>query len=865
MRDFFKRFVLKRQKLDESQAEALRLDFQARYHHFKLLLNANNQALEIMADIDDALKGARPFGMTYVRAMSTRVSAQVFQIIKQMTELAPDRYLGLDLAFKEIQQQISPYLAANSLGREGPMVMPLEAADGRHVDQVGAKMANLGEMTNQIHIKVPNGFVVTANGYRHFLDHNDLQPEIERRVQAAEAERLDALYELSASLQQLIIRSEVPPDLKEAIEEQYRRLETIEGKGVNVALRSSALGEDQGETSFAGQYRSELNVSEDNLLHAYKEVIASKYGVTAMMYRLSRGIPHEEAAMPVGCLAMVPALSGGVLYSRNPMNIRDNTIIINAAWGLPKSVVDGRSAVDLFVVSRGEPLQIQEKIIAGKDHQLVCQTEEGVSRIELTDSEGSSPSLQDQEVLDLARLAIRLEEYYGPPQDIEWAIDKSGNIILLQCRPLQQQALKKKTALPQEKVLPSSVILHGGVTASPGVAAGPVFHVKKDGDVLQFPKDAVLVAAQALPSWAPLLGQAAAVVTAQGSFAGHLATVAREYGVPALFNLKGALDQLGNGRLITVDVDNLCIHEGRREELLKDQIKPKNLMAGSPVFLALKGAAQHITPLNLLDPDGPDFKPGNCRTFHDITRFCHEKAVQEMFRFGKAHRFPERSSKQLFCNVPMQWWVLNLDDGFEQEVTEKYVHIDNIVSIPMLALWEGITAIPWCGPPPLDSRGFMTVMYEATRNTALTTGVPSSYASRNYFMISSNYCNLNSRLGFHFSLVESLVGKRPGENYISFQFKGGAADYERRRLRVHFVKDLLAQYDFNVEINKDTLIARLEGFEKEYMISRLKILGYLTIHTRQLDMIMSNPGSVNHYREKLTKEIRRILSNEIDE
>ncbi len=843
--------------------EELRTDFRARYHQFKLLLNANNKALEIMAEMEDALRGTWPFGMSFVRSRSTSVSTNVFQIVKHLNELSPGKYKALYERFREIQKEINPFVYPRTAKKEGPLVLSLKDVDRDLADQVGSKIANIGEIRNRIHLKVPDGFVITSQAYQQFMELNDLQAEIDQRIQATDVDRVDKLYQLSVDIQQLIIRSPVPEDLKADILENYRLLESVNGKGPTLAMRSSALGEDTAGTSFAGQYRSELNVSEENIFDSYKEILASKYGLPAMTYRLNRGIRDEDVAMCVGCLCMVDAISGGVLYSRNPMRIRDETIVINSVWGLPKSVVDGSTTPDLFVISRDDPMMILRKEVPVKEQKFVCYPDEGVCRVDMAGEESSKASLTDEQALELAQLAVQVEEHYGVQQDIEWALDPDNNIVFLQCRPLRQTDIQgfqdTESVRPEEA---DSVILRGGVTASPGVAAGPVFIVKKDMDILQFPEGGVLVTAQSLPRWATLLNRAAAVVTEQGSIAGHLGNVAREFGVPALFGLKEAIDQLENGQVVTVDADGLSIYEGRIDDLLKREEKPKNLMEGSPVFEALHGASRLIIPLNLLDPNAPEFRPDNCKTFHDITRFCHEKSVHEMFSFGKEHRFPERSSKQLLCKVPMQWWVLNLDDGFYEEVESKYVNLENIASIPMLALWEGITAVPWEGPPPVDGKGFMSVMFQATANTALVPGVRSQYADRNYFMISKNYCSLSSRLGFHFSTVETLVSDRSSENYISFQFKGGAADYQRKRKRIVFVMELLEDYDFRVDVKEDSLIARLEDREEGFMKERLKILGYLTMHTRQLDMIMANNSKVRYYRSKIKKDIQNMIDSQ---
>jgi pyruvate, water dikinase len=848
---------------EKADSESLRLLFRSRYHHFKLLLNANQKALGLMAEIEEALRGKAPFGMSFVRSRCTAVSTNVFQIVRCLNELAPGRYEPLLDRFKEIRKRVDPPLPAQDRSSgEAPLVLPLEEVDRGMADLVGSKLCNLGEIGRRLRFKIPRGFAVTASAYVSFMKENDLQSEIDRRIQSTDPESLEDLFTLSASIQQMIISAPVPEGIARAIGSHLERLIQAQGgRRITFAMRSSALGEDVHGTSFAGQYRSELNVSSENILEAYKGILASKYTLAAMAYRLNRGLRDEDVAMCVGCLEMVDAVSGGVAYSRNPLDIRDETIEIHSAWGLPKSVVEGSSGSDVFVVDRSDPSRVRRREVAKKEQKFVCYPEEGLCRVELTREECSAPSLTDGQAVQIAALAGEIEGFYRTAQDVEWALDRDGSIFLLQCRPLQQReeppdrpAGEKKAGQSQGKT-----ILQGGVTASPGVAVGPVYAVHKDMDGLRFPAGAVLLAAHPFPRWAALLGRAAAVITTQGGIAGHLASVAREFRVPALFGVQDAMERLRPGDLVTVDADGRKVYEGRIEALLAGKEEPRNLMEGSPVYEALRKAADQVIPLNLLDPESPGFRPENCRTFHDITRFCHEKSVKEMFRFGRDHHFPERSSKQLLCQVPMQWWILNLDDGFREEVEGRYVRLENIVSVPMLAVWEGITAMPWEGPPPVDGKGFASVMFEATRNTALVPGMKSNYGHRNYFVISRNYCSLSSRLGFHFSIIEALVSDRGPENYLTFQFKGGAADLERRSRRVHFIREILEEQGFRVEVKEDTLIARVAEEESEFMKQRLRILGFLTIHTRQLDMIMSNPESLQYYGAKLRKDIREKI------
>ncbi len=863
LRKFVKNVFGCADKSDVGQSpEALRAMFKSRYLGFKELLDANNRALEIMASMEHAVSGSQSFGMAFVRANCTAVSVNVYKIVQNMNRISSNRYAGLFDAFEEIRSRINTILEERTEFENGDLILPLEDIDKGMTDQVGSKMANLGEIKNLGGFPVPEGFAIAASAYELFLTHNNLQEEINRRIQPLDLENMEMLHKASADIQQLIIRSSLPPELESGILRAYGRLEKTAGEGVNVAMRSSALGEDTEKSSFAGQYRSELNVSAEFLSHSYKEIVASKYSPQAIMYRLSMGFRDEDMAMCVGCMAMVDATASGVMYSRDPGNIRNDVVVINAVWGLAKSVVDGTVSPDLLVVSKESPAHIVKREIVTKDKKFVCFAEEGICRMALVGDEKDEPAITDEQTMTLAALAVDLEQYYGHPQDIEWSIDRDGEVRILQSRPLRQADTEMKAA--REVIDPGSgqpAILEGGVTASPGVASGPAFLVNTTVDVLQFPAGAVLVVDHGLPQWAAVLNRAAAVITNRGGITGHLATVSREFNVPALFNTLEATAKIENGVTVTVDADGQKVYGGRVESLLKEaSAERKNLMKGSPVYNTLERVLGHISPLNLIDPDAISFKPGNCKTYHDITRFCHEKSVKEMFGFGKDHHFAERSSKRLVCEVPMQWWVIDLEDGFKEPAEGDRVKLENIASIPMLALWEGITAIPWQGPPPVDAKGFLSVMFRSTMDPSLDPARRSVYAEKNYFMISKHFCNLASRFGYHFSTIEAFVSDNSRENYVSFNFKGGGADYNRRVLRVRFIEHILKKFDFRVEINEDNIIARLEAYDQAFLTERLKVLGYMSIHTRQLDMIMANRAAVNHYITQHLKDIYSFVS-----
>ena len=184
--------------------------------------------------------------------------------------------------------------------------------------------------------------------------------------------------------------------------------------------------------------------------------------------------------------------------------------------------------------------------------------------------------------------------------------------------------------------------------------------------------------------------------------------------------------------------------------------------------------------------------------------------------------------------------------------------LEDIQSVPMLALWKGITALPWSGPPAMDRKGLMSVMFEATANPELNEALPSAYAVRNYFLISRTFCSLFSRFGFHFSTVEALAGERIRENYIRFGFKGGAAGLECRSNRVELLASVLDQIGFQVSADGDSLTARQDHVSQNEVVRSLVSLGHVIMHTRQLDMVMADRASVQQYRKRLIHDIEML-------
>lgn len=473
-------FKFLRRFLKEEEDEQVRL--QDKFTHFRSLLDHNNQALEIMADMEEKLSGDFLFDTGYLETQVGRLGASIARMVRELNLLTRDRYRELVLISQQISAEILRELEAIPTIPETPYILPLSALSRDLAPAVGGKMANLGEIGNRIGLPVPQGFAITASAYKHFLESSSLAADLAARLSQANVADLDSLKSLSRELQALVRQAPLPQDLEEAILQAAQILPTPW-----LSVRSSAVGEDT-EFSFAGQFATLLNVDAASLPEHYKEIVASKFTSRAIFYWKYRHFSINELPMAVGVLAMVPARASGVMFSRDPHDPRVDAVLISAVWGLGKYAVDGTVSPDLFAVGRDESRTLKSRRIAIKPVALACLPDGGAAEITLPPEQAQAPCLTDAQAQTLADLALELEEHFGQPQDIEWALGEGGNLIILQSRPLRISAPvpapEEHEPVPEPTAPP---LLHYGIRAVGGAAAGRVHLFLHDEDLGEIP------------------------------------------------------------------------------------------------------------------------------------------------------------------------------------------------------------------------------------------------------------------------------------------------------------------------------------------------------------------------------------------
>ncbi|HTG01775.1 MAG TPA: PEP/pyruvate-binding domain-containing protein [Nitrospirota bacterium] len=822
-------------------------ELKKKYLLFLDLLKANNRVLSLMADMEEKSSGEYLFDKQYIVNTTESIATGVASIIQLLNDISGGKYTVLNERFRFIQESLSPLLFPRRNIKPGRLTIDIRDLSGTMSDVAGGKIAQLGEIKNRLNLPVPDGFVITTYASKLFLEHNNLGDRINGMLQGLNANDLSAVNAMSANICELISKAELPQDVVDAIDNSIRAMQ----QPLVVSVRSSAILEDS-DFSFAGQYATFLNVPADKIKQRYREVVASLFTPRAIFYYKTKGLTEDDIIMAVGVVRMVEPKAAGVLYTVDPNEPDRDVVIINSLRGLGQAVVDGTMAPDYYAVNKSSGA-ITDMKIAQQSRMLVCSPEGDIREQDVPSEDQGTPSIDDTQIKELFSYAASLEKHYGVPQDIEWALDSRNRLYLLQSRPLNTLAGENTSQHVPRRIEGQTVIIDKGIIACKGIAWGKAFVVNNNSNLTDFPDGAVLVARHTSPRYVTVMKKASAIITDVGGITGHMASLSREYGVPTLLDTGRATSMIKHGQEITVDAYNCNVYAGKVDSLLAYAVKKPKVVLGGPLFDMLGTVLKWIVPLNLANPEDRNFRQAACMTFHDITRYTHEKVMSEMFRIGEG-KDSGIGTIALNYEGPLDAHLIDMDNCVADGVT--VASPDDIHSIPFSSFLKGLFSMKWPEPRPADAHGLIgMMMHHATRSETETYDV----GRRSFALVARNYMNFSVRLGYHFSMIEAYAGENRNDNYIRFFFKGGGAAVDRRLRRLKVISEILKALDFRIKATEDVMNASLTKYDASDITDKLEVMGKLTVYTKQLDLVMYNDALVDqHISQFITQHIRGV-------
>jgi pyruvate,water dikinase len=732
------------------------------FSKFRALLEANTAALTTMAAMERMLGGEYIFDRAFLEKTAREVTDLAYQAVYAVNAMTGNRYVALYDRFMVLAAAVEDILA----GRPGPdddrLIRPLARLRLEDRPKVGQEGAALGELAGQLGLFVPRGFVVPPAAWTGGI--------------------------LSA-------------EAREAIAAGLR--DPIEGPSASAVTIAVVMLAPSGET-----VRQEA-----------RGVPARAEAVLAALDGASQAALAElgDDAAGVRTSALVAATPPAVLRGQIQTSWREEAgqIVLRLdVW--PD---DDPATRDTLFLDRSHPFAARRASLAPK--RLDRRMPDGIAALDASPNgllRGSS-LLSFETAAALAGQALAAERVLGASLQLGFCLESSGQAVFESVRPLDQ-------ALPARAAsAPATALLSGGEAACLGVASGLVVPVDETTPAASFPFGAIAVARSASPALTPLLRRAGAMVTEVGDAAGHLAAVAREYRVPALFGLPGALAALPKGTVVTVDAEAGLVSSGASENLPAAE---SGLSPDDPEYLTLRRLLRRIARLSLTDPAAPDFSVEGCRSLHDILHFAHDQAVAVLADLRQAG-ISERLATPLPLAVPLDLRVLDIGGGLAPGAAD----LATVRSRPLAALLSGLLAPGMWDTTP--ARLGLGDMIEAMGRPLPTTAGNLAIAAR-------SYCNVSLRLGYHFTVIDAYLGRNPEKNTIYFRYVGGLANAAGRAARATFLQRILSRYDFKVETAGDLVVARLKLIEPDTAEKALHLLGRLCAFARQRDTSLTSPA-----------------------
>lgn len=555
----------------------------------------------------------------------------------------------------------------------------------RDIPLVGGKCANIGELMVKVGVPVPNGFAITARGYKFYLKKNKVERQIRRQLRGLDTKNVRQLMERGAAIRQLIRSAEMPPSLEKEILRAYKKM----GRSY-VSVRSSATAEDLPGASFAGQQETYLNViGNEELIKRVKDCFASLFTNRAISYRVDKKFSHFKVAISVAVQKMVRSdlACSGVVFTIDPDSGHPSFVMLNGSWGLGDYIVQGKVNPDTFLVFKPS-LTIIEKILGKKRRKLIRGVKGNVDK-KTSKRERASFILSDKEIKQLADWCIKIERHYKMPMDIEWAKDGvNKRLYVLQARPETVHALRKNV-IETYRLKGRGKLLVRGEAVGRKIGHGKVNVIKTTAGITSFRRGQVLVTEMTGPDWEPIMKFASAIVTDRGGRTCHAAIVSRELGIPCVIGTGNATKKLREKQKITVDCSE---GEGRvYDGFLKFKRRETNIKkvpkTGTKIYVNV-GVPEEALDVSQLPVDGV----GLARIEFIITSYVGTHPMH-LIKIGKPQLFVDQLARGI-AKIAASFYPRPVVVRFSDFKTNEYANLkggkdyEPKESNPMLG-WRG--------------------------------------------------------------------------------------------------------------------------------------------------------------------------------
>ncbi|WP_243311289.1 PEP-utilizing enzyme [Fundidesulfovibrio agrisoli] len=763
---------------------------------FKRILECNTAVLERMAQMDRALGGEYVFDKAFLETAVRDVCSLTHRVAYHLNGMADEGQVELYDAYLEIKDTLEDVLSGGMGPQAASRVLPFPAIDWEMEPLVGLGNVGLAVLGGRMGLPAPDGLAVTTAGMAALAGPDPLEREA-------------VLAEVASGVSELFTRLGGPAPLELTLLEAGP---DRAGKVVGSARAENAASAAAAVLEFAS--------------------------------RIEDGSPGQSLAVCLRPEARAEVLGTLQTLAFDP-NLPPSMLLVAHPPGEP-------SERDRAWLSRSAPHEPLRTRIAPKSLDRPLPGGKALAPAVGRRLRGSAWLLPAQGAL-LAELGLAAERALGGPCVLDWALTPGGELRLTGLEPAstafpdwaEGEGAEGEAGEELEFPTEADVLLDGGQIACGGVGAGPVVLIGDETLPDSVPLGAVGAARSATPALSRIVPRLGALLAEVGTPASHLATVARENRVPALFGLKGATE-LEPGALVTVDADQGAVYRGVAEALLRQSALQGQASGAEPEYLVLRRLLRHIRPLNLVDPQAADFDAAHCRTCHDIIHFAHEKAVDLLLHIDAGQREGMGAARRLEDESPFPLSVVDVGGGLDEG--RGGVRLADVASLPLRAFLEGLLLKDARRQAPASLS--LGDIISGMGRTSQALSAPAGSAGLNLAVASRDYANITLRLGYHFSVVDALVSPRPEHNFVYFRFAGGFADGDRRARRADLILGVLERLGFRATRKGDLVVGKKKLMESADALDTLRFLGALTAYTRQLDVELTSEAHVAEFTRR---------------